>query len=414
MNILSNAFKYTPEEGEIQVSLTTGQDTTRKDALRDYFEIVVTDSGIGIDRNKIERIFERFYQIDNDVTKSNFGTGIGLHLSRSLVQLHHGVIFAENREGVSGSRFIIRIPLGSAHLRTDELETVDAEGVMFRTVEKPVSVNLEEELADEADELKVGKAKTRLRVLVVEDEDEIRTYLKSELSDDYKVETCNDGKEAYDLILRDAPDLVISDIMMPEMDGLTLCRKVKQNTNVNHIPVILLTAKSKPEDTLEGMDTGADAYMVKPFNTELLKKTIANLIANRRLLRNKFSGAQQQEDKMEKITMKSSDEILMGKIMKVVNEHLDDPALNVEMLASEVGLSRVHVHRKLKELTNLSTRDFIKNIRLQQAAALLTQDQKLTISEIAYATGYTNLSHFSSSFREKYGMSPKEYMSQHR
>lgn len=414
MNILSNAFKYTPEEGEIQVSLTTGQDTTRKDALRDYFEIVVTDSGIGIDRNKIERIFERFYQIDNDVTKSNFGTGIGLHLSRSLVQLHHGVIFAENREGVSGSRFIIRIPLGSAHLRTDELETVDAEGVMFRTVEKPVSVNLEEELADEVDELKVGKAKTRLRVLVVEDEDEIRTYLKSELSDDYKVETCNDGKEAYDLILRDAPDLVISDIMMPEMDGLTLCRKVKQNTNVNHIPVILLTAKSKPEDTLEGMDTGADAYMVKPFNTELLKKTIANLIANRRLLRNKFSGAQQQEDKMEKITMKSSDEILMGKIMKVVNEHLDDPALNVEMLASEVGLSRVHVHRKLKELTNLSTRDFIKNIRLQQAAALLTQDQKLTISEIAYATGYTNLSHFSSSFREKYGMSPKEYMSQHR
>lgn len=146
----------------------------------------------------------------------------------------------------------------------------------------------------------------------------------------------------------------------------------------------------------------------------LLKKTIANLIANRRLLRNKFSGAQQQEDKMEKITMKSSDEILMCKIMKVVNEHLDDPALNVEMLASEVGLSRVHVNRKLRELTNLSTRDFIKNIRLQQAATLLVQDQKFTISEIAYATGYTNLSHFSSSFREKYGMSPKEYMNQHR
>ena len=153
--------------------------------------------------------------------------------------------------------------------------------------------------------------------------------------------------------------------------------------------------------------------MVKPFNTELLKKTIANLINNRRLLRNKFSGAQQQEDKMEKITMKSSDEILMDKIMKVVNEHLDDPALNVEMLASEVGLSRVHVHRKLKELTNLSTRDFIKNIRLQQAAALL-KEKKLTVSEVAYATGYTNLSHFSSSFKEVHGMSPKEYMSQHR
>jgi len=415
MNILSNAFKYTPEEGEIQVSLATGHDMARKDALREYFEIAITDSGIGIDRNKIERIFERFYQIDNDVTKSNFGTGIGLHLSRSLVQLHHGEILAENREDAPGSRFIIRIPLGSAHLRTDELETVDAENVIYHTVDKPVLAKLEEELIEEEEEPKAAiKAKTRLRVLVVEDEDEIKAYLKAELSDEYKVETCSNGKEAYDLVLRDTPDLVISDVMMPEMDGLTLCRKIKLNTNVNHVPVILLTAKSKPEDTLEGMETGADAYMVKPFNTELLKKTIANLIANRKLLRNKFSGAQQQEDKMEKITMKSSDEILMGKIMKVVNEHLDDPALNVEMLASEVGLSRVHVHRKLKELTNLSTRDFIKNIRLQQAAALLAQDQKLTISEIAYATGYTNLSHFSSSFREKYGMSPKEYMSQHR
>ena len=415
MNILSNAFKYTPDGGEVQVSLSTGRDITRRDALRDYFEIVITDSGIGIDRNKIERIFERFYQIDNDVTKSNFGTGIGLHLSRSLVQLHHGIIFAENREDAPGSRFIIRIPLGSAHLRTDELETVDTDTVMFHTVDKPVLAKLEEELMMEEEEPQTGtKAKTRLRILVVEDEIEIKAYLKSELSDEYKVETCNNGKEAYDLILRDTPDLVISDVMMPEMDGLALCRKIKQNTNVNHVPIILLTAKSKPEDTLEGMETGADAYMVKPFNTELLKRTIANLIANRRLLRNKFSGAQQQEDKIEKITMKSGDEILMGKIMKVVNEHLDDPTLNVEMLASEVGLSRVHVHRKLKELTNLSTRDFIKNIRLQQAATLLAQDHKLTVSEIAYATGYTNLSHFSSSFREKYGMSPKEYMNQHR
>lgn len=395
MNILSNAFKYTPDGGEVQVSLSTGRDITRRDALRDYFEIVITDSGIGIDRNKIERIFERFYQIDNDVTKSNFGTGIGLHLSRSLVQLHHGIIFAENREDAPGSRFIIRIPLGSAHLRTDELETVDADTVMFHTVDKPVLAKLEEELMMEEEEPQTGtKAKTRLRILVVEDEIEIKAYLKSELSDEYKVETCNNGKEAYDLILRDTPDLVISDVMMPEMDGLALCRKIKQNTNVNHVPIILLTAKSKPEDTLEGMETGADAYMVKPFNTELLKRTIANLIANRRLLRNKFSGAQQQEDKIEKITMKSGDEILMGKIMKVVNEHLDDPALNVEMLASEVGLSRVHVHRKLKELTNLSTRDFIKNIRLQQAATLLAQDHKLTVSEIAYATGYINLSHF--------------------
>lgn len=404
MNVLSNAFKYTPEGGEIQVSLSVGNDPSCKDALQNYFEITITDSGIGIDKDKIDCIFERFYQIDNDVTKSNFGTGIGLHLSRLLVQLHHGVIRAENRTDVSGSRLIIRMPLGSKHLRADEMEEAT-----FPVVHSHLP-NLKEDMIEDIDKSRTSKPKTRQRILVVEDEEEIRAYLKAELSDDYKVATCCNGKEAYDFILKEMPDLVISDIMMPEIDGLTLCHKLKQNTNVNHIPIILLTAKSRMEDTLEGMETGADGYIVKPFNTELLKRTVANLITNRRLLRNKFSGAQQQEDKIEKISMKSNDEVLMDRIMKVINKHLANPELNVEMLASEVGLSRVHVHRKLKELTNLTTHDFIKNIRLQQAASLLDQNKKMTISEVAYAVGYTNPSHFSNSFKEKYGMSPKEYM----
>lgn len=414
MNIFSNAFKYTPEQGEITVILSTGRDSTRRDPLKEYFEITVTDNGIGLDREKIERIFERFYQIDNDVTKSNFGTGIGLHLSRSLVELHHGIILAENREDAPGSRFIIRIPLGSAHLRTDELEDVEAVITPHTVLVKPEKTDLEEAFEEEEDEesKKAGKSKNRMRILIVEDEEEILSYLKEELEGDYRIMTRKNGREAYDTILADTPDLVISDIMMPEMDGLSLCRKIKQNTNVNHVPVILLTAKSKPEDTMEGMATGADAYMVKPFNTELLKNTIANLIANRKLLKSKFSGAQQQEDKVQKLSMKSADEILMSKIMKVINENLSNPDLNVEMLAANVGLSRVHVHRKLKELTNLSARDFIKNIRLQQAAALL-KEKKLTVSEVAYATGYTNLSHFSSSFKEVHGMSPKEYMLAH-
>ena len=414
MNIFSNAFKYTPEQGEITVTLSTGRDSTRRDPLKEYFEITVTDNGIGLDREKIERIFERFYQIDNDVTKSNFGTGIGLHLSRSLVELHHGIILAENREDAPGSRFIIRIPLGSAHLRTDELEDVEAIITPHTVLVKPEKTDLEGAFEEEEDEesKKAGKSKNRMRILIVEDEEEILSYLKEELEGDYRIMTRKNGREAYDTILADTPDLVISDIMMPEMDGLSLCRKIKQNTNVNHVPVILLTAKSKPEDTMEGMATGADAYMVKPFNTELLKSTIANLIANRKLLKSKFSGAQQQDDKVQKLSMKSADEILMSKIMKVINENLSNPDLNVEMLAANVGLSRVHVHRKLKELTNLSARDFIKNIRLQQAAALL-KEKKLTVSEVAYATGYTNLSHFSSSFKEVHGMSPKEYMLAH-
>lgn len=416
MNILSNAFKYIPEEGEITVSLSTGQDPTRRDALKEYVEITVTDNGIGLDKNKIERIFERFYQINNDVTKSNFGTGIGLHLSRSLVELHHGIILAENREDAPGSRFIIRIPLGSAHLRKDELEDVEAMTDKPRPISiKPQKPDFEEEDFEEEEDTehkKPGKTAKRIRILIAEDEEEISSYLKEELEGEYRIVTCKNGKEAYETVLADTPDLVISDIMMPEMDGLPLCRKIKQNTNVNHVPVVLLTAKSKPEDTMEGMATGADAYIVKPFNTELLKSTIANLIANRRLLKSKFSGAQQQEDKVQKLSMKSSDEMLMDRIMKVINENISNPDLNVEMLATNVGLSRVHVHRKLKELTSLSAREFIKNIRLQQAAALL-KEKKLTISEVAYATGYTNLSHFSSSFKEVHGVSPKEYMQMH-
>lgn len=409
MNILSNAFKYTPENGKIEIALATGKDLARQDALREYFEIAVSDTGIGISQGEIERIFERFYQVDNDVTKSNFGTGIGLHLSRSLVELHHGVIYAENRDETSGSRFVIRIPLGSAHLRTDELERVEGEASVPIPLHLPDSV-AEEDMPEGESSGKGSKAKTGLRILLVEDEEEIKSYLKQELQNEYRISVCCNGKEAYDIILKEMPDLVISDVMMPEMDGLTLCRKVKQNTNVNHIPIVLLTAKSRIEDTLEGMETGADAYIVKPFNTELLRSTVVNLLANRRLLRNKFSGAQQQQDKMEKITMKSNDEVLLARIMKVVNEHLDDPKFSVETLASEVGISRVHLHRKLKELTNLSARDFIKNIRLQQAATLLTQNKKMAISEVAYAVGYTNLSHFSNSFKEKYGLSPKEYM----
>lgn len=245
--------------------------------------------------------------------------------------------------------------------------------------------------------------------MVVDDEKEILEYLKNELSSEYKVQTCNNGREAYEYILNNHVDLVVSDVMMPEMDGFTLCKKIKQNANINHIPVILLTAKGRAEEQLEGIGLGADSYLVKPFHIEMLQGIITNLINNRRLLKNKFSGAQEQADKVQKIQLKSSDEVLMNKIMKIINDNLSEPSLSVEMLANEVGLSRVHLHRKLKELTNLSSRDFIRNIRMQQAAKLL-KEKKLSISEVAYAVGYNNLSHFSNTFKEYFGMSPKEYM----
>ena len=346
------------------------------------------------------------------MTQSNFGTGIGLHLARSLVKLHHGLIMAENREDEQGTRFIIRLPLGSDHLKTDELENPDEAGndLLMSQLSKDTLYETEDEYAT-ADDAKKPKSKTRYRVLIIEDDDEIRQYMRNELSTDFRISECTNGREGLENILKEKPDLVISDIMMPEMDGITLCRKVKQNINVNHIPVILLTAKSKAEDRIEGLETGADAYIVKPFNTELLRTTASNLISNRERLRGQLIGEQQVEEKIIKIEMKSNDEILMGKVMKTINEHLTDPALNVEMLAANVGMSRVHMHRKLKELTNQSARDFIRNIRLKQAATLL-REKNLTISEVAYATGFSNLSHFSNSFREFYGISPTEYKEQ--
>ena len=405
LNILSNAFKYTPENGNITISLSTGTDENVEGALRSYFEIIVSDTGIGIEEEKIERIFERFYQIDNDKTKSNFGTGIGLHLARSLVELQHGVILARNKAEGQGSEFIVRLPMGCSHLNDTEIES------SFQVTSSKAPMNsLDMALYNEisTDNTTIVKSKTRYRILVVDDEDEIRQYIRTELSDTYRISECRNGKEALEFILKEKPNLVISDVMMPEMDGITLCKKIKSNININHIPIVLLTAKSGDEDKAQGFDIGADAYVVKPFSMELLKKRIANLLENRERLETKLSDTEENKSLIKPVVMRSSDQVLLEKVMRIINENIADPDLNVEFLASGVGMSRVHMHRKLKELTNQSARDFIKSIRLKQASVLLST-QKTGISELAYAVGFTNLSHFSNSFREFYGMSPKEY-----
>ena len=404
-NVFSNAFKFTPAQGEIAVELTTGNDSSRNDPLKNYFEIRIIDTGIGIDKEKIEKIFDRFYQINNELTNSNFGTGIGLHLSRSLIELQHGIIYAENRTDRTGSCFIIRMPLDKDHLREDEIEIIPEnmpmETFAYSRKEDLFDIDMEPEMETAV------RAKTNYKVLIVDDDQEINNYVKAELEPFYKVSQASNGKIALEYILAKKPDLVISDIMMPEMDGITLCRKIKSNVNINYIPVILLTAKSDDRDWAIGLDIDADAYIVKPFNPEILKKTVSNLLSNRERLKGKFHA--QLEGKIESIEIKAFDDVLMEKIMKTINANLSNPKLNVEMLGASVGLSRVHIHRKLKELTGQSARDFIRNIRLEQAKILLKQ-KKLTISQVADAVGFVSLSHFSASFREFYGISPKEYM----
>jgi YesN/AraC family two-component response regulator len=322
------------------------------------------------------------------------------------VLLHHGVIYAENRKDTQGSRFVVKLPLGCDHLKIQELEedTPNEDGNIL-IINKIQPENLQKK----AMTMPVGKPKSKYKILIVEDDDEIREYIKSELSTEYKIFESSNGKKALEITLQEIPDLIISDIMMPEMDGITFSQKVKQNININHIPIVLLTAKTTPQSTIEGLETGADAYITKPFNTDYLKSTIANLIENRALLKNKFSGRQQPDNMIDKIEMKSADEALMQKVMKVINENIANPDFSVEMLADEVGISRVHIYRRLKELTNQSAHAFIKGIRLRQAATLLIS-KKYSISEVAYATGFLNLSHFSSTFKEFYGVSPKEYV----
>jgi len=297
------------------------------------------------------------------------------------------------------------MPLGKDHLNEDEIEIIPEnmpQGTFaYARKENLFDIDMEPETTTAV------RTKTKYRVLIVEDDREISDYVKTELEPLYKVGQASNGKEALEYILSKKPDLVISDIMMPEMDGITLCRKIKSNVNINYIPVILLTAKSEDKDWAIGLDIDADAYIMKPFNPEILKKTVSNLLSNRERLKDKFHT--RLEGKVDPIELKAFDDVLMEKILKIINGNLSNPKLNVEMLAEGVGFSRVHIHRKLKELTGQSARDFIRTIRLEQAKKLLKQ-KKLTISQVADAVGFVSLSHFSSSFREFYGISPKEFM----
>ena len=421
INILSNAFKFTPTAGHILISLSH----TEHHAC-----ISVKDSGIGIPKDKLGTIFQRFYQTPADPTDRNIGTGIGLDLTRSLVELHYGSITARNNEGEKGSKFehgsefIIRIPLGKDHLKPEEI--IDAEEVKEKQNLELAEVEQLEQEVKEAENTEnatgisdmpgktpastSGSARgNKAEIVIVEDEEDIQDYLKAQLASDFKIRTYPNGKVALNEILKNKPDLIISDVMMPEMDGTTLCTKLKANINTNDVPIILLTAKSREEDQLEGLQTGADAYILKPFNMDILRRTIINLLTMRRTLKNKFTGNERQEEKVEQKEIQTPDDALMQRVMEVINENIGDSDLSVDMIAQKVGISRVHLHRKMKELTNQTPHSFIRNIRLQQAAKLL-KEGKQSITDVMYICGFSNSASFSTMFKNLYGCSPREYM----
>lgn len=380
-NLLSNAMKYTSDGGEI--TLIIGKN--KESAI-----IKVEDTGIGLKEEKTDRLFERFYQGNNNSDIHIEGTGIGLNLCRALVKMHGGTIRAYNRtDGIKGSCFEVNIPLGKEHLKPEEILQEDGTKTAESTGKRT-------------------QASRNFNILIVDDDAEIAHYIKTELSDWYRFEHARNGKEGLKMLLTGKYDLVISDVMMPEMDGVTMLKKIKGNSNVSDIPVILLTSKSEVENRLEGLRKGADAFLAKPFNMEELHILIDNLVDNVRRIRGKYSGAQGQKAKIEQIQVKGNNDALMERVMKYMNEHLADPDLNVEKLTEDVGISRAQLHRKLKEIAGVSAGEFIRNLRLEQAARLIEEGQ-INITQVAYSVGFSNQTHFSTVFKKHYGMSPSEY-----
>lgn len=401
VNLLSNAIKYTPAGGDINVNVTTGIDTT----IGDYAEITVTDTGIGLDEKNIHRIFDRFYQGKFNKGEMPLGFGIGLDLCRQLVELHGGTISASNRTDTKGSRFTVRIPYRQARSTATDAhhEAAVPQGEHSR------AIKFEPKLASTSiPDTKRPRKASSVKILVVDDDPEIRAYLSDVLSTTGQVTEASDGKEAMRSVTNSAPDLIISDVVMPEMDGLHLLKTLKSNVGTNHIPVILLSSKNDVADRMAGWDKGADGYIGKPFNINELLALVDSLIDNRLRLKGKFSGIQQQDSNIDTPILKGNDKALIDKIVQEINDHLDDPDLNVEKLCQQVGLSRAHLNRRMKELFGLTPSEFIRNIRLRKACELLRRND-IDISQIAYSVGFTSQPHFSTAFKRFTGFSPSDY-----
>ena len=393
-NLLSNAFKFTSPGGLITVSVKK----IIEDGGEGSFTISVSDSGKGMNKMHLERIFERFYQIKNKETGQVTGTGIGLHLSKELVEKHHGTISVKSTEGL-GSTFTVTMPLGNKHLSPEEIH-----------VELPLITNYihenQTEFSDTEPESEETSDSEKTLILIAEDDIDILNYLEDELSEQYQIIKANNGNDAWKLAFDRIPDLIVSDIMMPGINGLELCKKVKTTIETSHIPVILLTAKTSVEHEIEGLETGADEYVHKPFHPRLLKLKVEKIIEIRESLKQHFAKNTSFIPKEMNIT--SADEKFLQRAINFVKENLSDTELNIEKLGNTLNISRVHLYRKLKAITNQNPTEFIRTIRLKQAAYLLAQN-KLNVSEIAYMVGFNSHQYFTNSFQKYFNMSPTEY-----
>lgn len=402
-NLLSNAFKFTPEQGFIELRLSVlsnENDVVRvrlcqnKHLPEDYYlHIQVSDNGSGISPEEIEKIFQPFYRSSSDIHHQIAGSGIGLSLARFIVEQHNGVIWAENRQE-AGTRMHVLLPL---------LEKPVSPAV--KQQETSTLIKVQELISSEETDKKTVSTVTQT-LLIVEDNKEVADYLEKQFRSEFNIIKAENGKEALIQIAKTKPDLIVSDVMMPEMDGLEFCRQIKQNQKYAYIPVILLTAKTMPSQITEGYNAGADEYIIKPFDVSLLRTRIRNLLTSRKQIRKKY------ENKIDLnslgIKTSSLDEEFLKQYTAIIKANFSNPELDVDMICKEIGMSRAKFYRKAKALTALSPAEMIKNLRLEAAAQML-RDTDLSVSEILEKVAFSSSGYFASCFKQVYGMPPKEY-----
>ena len=384
-NLLSNAFKFTPENGTITVTLST---LTKEEGGR-YARLVVADTGSGISVQHIRHIFDRFYQID----VNHAGSGIGLALAKAFVELHGGEITADSVEG-KGTVFTVDIPMTVVEEPSADL--VQEPRITQQTVvEELEDMETEEQIPDENKEC----------ILIIDDNADVRDYVKSLLKEEYTVIEAPDGRAGLKKAMKYVPDAIICDVMMPVMDGLECCRKLKTELQTSHIPVMLLTACSLDEQRIQGFECGADSYISKPFNSKLLLVRLRNLMDNHKRLKQFFG----DKTTLSKESVSDVDKGFVDRFRELIEENLAESELSVEDLGGKMGLSRVQLYRKIKALTNYSPNELVRIARLKKAASLLASSEK-TISEITYEVGFTSPSYFTKCYKEYFGESPTDFL----
>lgn len=400
-NLLSNALKFTPEGGTVRVAVEADAENAR---------LTVRDSGPGIPSGELPRIFERFHRVDGSWTRSQAGTGLGLALAKELVELLGGSLSVESEVGF-GSTFTVTLRRGHAHLADDQIVDDEVAGAWTPQMMSLPGTAGEPDGVNAAASSHAGAAEDDVTtVLVIEDNSEVRAYIKRHLAPAYRVLEAADGEQGLEMTRRLLPDLVLSDVMMSGLDGYALCRALKEDPETDYIPVVLLTARAAPEDRLAGLRESADDYLTKPFDVQELLARVENLIASRRTLRERFAGTGLALHPSA-VDIAPADERFLDQVRSTIEEHLGDETFGVEGLARRLAHSRGHLHRRLRELLDESPSDLIRRMRLERAAQLLGA-RAGSIAEVAYAVGFKSVAHFSNRFKDQFGVRPSAYRAQ--